>query len=59
MHLIIENAKFFSKSIQNTRVDIMQETGHIPMEERPYESLELFLNFINFQICIVCIWECK
>ena len=43
----VENAKFFSKSIQNTRVDIMQETGHIPMEERPYESLELFLNFIN------------
>ena len=43
----VENAKFFSKSIQNTRVDIMQETGHLPMEERPYESLELLLNFIN------------
>ena len=43
----VENAKFFSKSIQNTRVDIMQETGHLPMEERPYKSLELLLNFIN------------
>jgi len=25
----------------------MKETGHLPMEERPFESLELFLNFIN------------
>jgi hypothetical protein len=25
----------------------MKETGHLPMEERPYESLELLLNFIN------------
>ena len=43
----VNNAKYFSKSIQNTRVDIMKETGHLPMEERPYESLELLLNFIN------------
>jgi len=33
--------------LPNNRVDIMQETGHLPMEERPYESLELLLNFIN------------
>ena len=43
----VENAKFFSQSITNNTVDIMYETGHIPMEERPYESLELFLNFIK------------
>ncbi|MDB4097366.1 alpha/beta hydrolase [Flavobacteriaceae bacterium] len=43
----VENAKFFSESITNNTVDIMYETGHIPMEERPYESLELFLDFIN------------
>ena len=33
--------------LTNNRVDIMQETGHLPMEERPYESLELFYDFIN------------
>ena len=43
----VENAKLFSKMLINNRVDIMQETGHLPMEERPYESLELLLNFIN------------
>ena len=43
----VENAKLFSKALPNNRVDIMQETGHLPMEERPYESLELLLNFIN------------
>ena len=43
----VENAKLFSGALPNNRVDIMQETGHLPMEERPYESLELLLNFIN------------
>ena len=43
----VENAKLFSEALPNNRVDIMQETGHLPMEERPYESLELLLNFID------------
>ena len=43
----VDNAKLFSEALPNNRVDIMKETGHLPMEERPYESLELFLNFIN------------
>jgi hypothetical protein len=25
----------------------MKKTGHIPMEERPFESLELLYNFID------------
>jgi hypothetical protein len=25
----------------------MKKTGHIPMEERPFESLELLYNFIE------------
>ncbi len=43
----VDNAKLFSDALPNNRVDIMKETGHLPMEERPYESLELLLNFIN------------
>ena len=43
----VKNAKLFGEALTNNRVDIMQETGHLPMEERPYESLELLLNFIN------------
>ena len=42
----VSNAKFFEAEIQNIRVDIMDETGHIPMEERPQESLDLLLDFI-------------
>ena len=42
----VSNAKFFEAEIQNIRIDIMDETGHIPMEERPQESLDLLLDFI-------------
>ncbi len=43
----VSNSKFFKDAIANVRIDIMYETGHIPMEERPLESLDLLLNFIN------------
>ena len=43
----VSNAKFFESEMKNVRVDIMKETGHIPMEERPLESLDLLLNFID------------
>jgi pimeloyl-ACP methyl ester carboxylesterase len=43
----VENAVLFEKFIPITRVDIMKKTGHIPMEERPFESLELLYNFID------------
>ena len=43
----VSNSKFFKDAIANVRIDIMLETGHIPMEERPLESLDLLLNFIN------------
>lgn len=42
----VSNAEFFESKIQNIRIDIMDETGHIPMEERPQESLDLLLDFI-------------
>ena len=43
----VSNSKFFKDAITNVRIDIMHETGHIPMEERPLESLDLLLSFIN------------
>jgi pimeloyl-ACP methyl ester carboxylesterase len=43
----VSNAILFEKELPNTVINIMQKTGHIPMEERPLESLNLLLNFIN------------
>jgi len=43
----VENAKLFAEKISNVKVDIMKDTGHIPMEERPEESLKLFVDFIK------------
>ena len=43
----VENAKLFAEKIPNVKVDIMKDTGHIPMEERPEESLKLFVDFIK------------
>jgi len=43
----VENAKLFAEKIPNSQVNIMKNTGHIPMEERPEESLKLFVDFIK------------
>ena len=43
----VENAKLFAEKIPNVKVHIMKDTGHIPMEERPEESLKLFVDFIK------------
>ncbi len=43
------NVKFaqkFKKMIKGSRVSIMNETGHIPMEEKPYESLKIIEDFL-------------
>ncbi len=37
----------FKNAIENSKIIIMPETGHIPMEERPIESLEIVLGFIE------------
>ena len=47
---VIDNGtkdKLIEKEMPNTVVDIMQKTGHIPMEEKPIESLNLLLKFID------------
>ena len=43
----VSNAILFEKELPNTVINIMQKTGHIPMEERPLESLNLLLNFVS------------
>ena len=43
----VNNAKLFDELLPNSEVAIMDKTGHIPMEERPMESLEIVKKFIN------------
>jgi len=43
------NVKFaqkFKTMIKGSKVSIMNETGHIPMEERPFESLKIVEEFL-------------
>ena len=41
------NSSKFQHAIENSKVVIMPETGHIPMEEKPIESLDIILDFIK------------
>ena len=45
----VTNAKKFLKGLPNAQLKIMEETGHIPMEERPLESVAYILKFLNRQ----------
>ena len=43
----VGDAYKFEEFIENSKVVIMPETGHIPMEEKPFESVKIALRFIN------------
>ena len=43
----VKNAQRFKEKIENSKVVIMNETGHIPMEEKPNESLIITLDFLS------------
>ena len=43
----VSDSNRFKNAIKNSKVIIMPETGHIPMEERPKESLRIALDFIK------------
>jgi len=43
----VENGLKFDAKLSNSRLVIMKETGHVPMEERPEESLAHLLDFLN------------
>jgi pimeloyl-ACP methyl ester carboxylesterase len=42
-----ENAKLFQKDIPNNTLIILKNTGHVPMEENPSESLEAVIKFLK------------
>ena len=43
----VTNATKFLKELPNAELKIMEETGHIPMEERPLESVAHIIKFLN------------
>ena len=43
----VENGAKFMKELPNSSLIIMKETGHVPMEERPLESVAHTLKFIK------------
>ena len=47
MWIPVENGLKFDDKLLNSRLVIMKETGHVPMEERPEESLVHLLDFLN------------
>ena len=43
----VENAYKFKNDIANSKLIVMQETGHVPMEEKPLESLKHVTDFLK------------
>ena len=43
----LENAKRFQQDLPNNNLVILKNTGHVPMEENPIISLEIFEQFLN------------
>ena len=43
----VANAAKFMRKLVNSSLVVMKETGHVPMEERPMESVAHALKFIN------------
>lgn len=43
----VAHATRFSKDLPHSKVEIMEDTGHVPMEERPLQSVAHTLQFLN------------
>ena len=43
----VENAHRFHKDLPNSELVILSNSGHVPMEENPDESLNSLLNFLG------------
>lgn len=43
----LKNGKTFDSILPNSTLKVLSKTGHVPMEERPEESLQLVMDFIN------------
>ena len=46
----VENAYKFNEYLPNNTLVILDDTGHIPMEESPLKSLEPVIKFLNNSI---------
>ena len=46
----VEDSFKFKERMANSSLVIMKETGHVPMEEKPIESVALALSFLNLEI---------
>jgi hypothetical protein len=45
--IAVDNAYLFKKDIANSRLLILPNVGHIPMEEAPLKTAEAILAFMN------------
>ena len=43
----VENGYKFKNDITNSKLIVMQQTGHVPMEEKPLISLNFAIDFLN------------
>ncbi len=43
----LSHGKAMLENIPNSRLEVLQNSGHVPMEENPQESLELLLKFLD------------
>jgi len=43
----LDNGKRMDDLLENSKLVVIKNSGHVPMEENPTESLELFLDFIS------------
>ena len=43
----LEHSSFFKKSIDNSRLEIIEDAGHAPFAEKPKEVCELLKNFLT------------
>jgi pimeloyl-ACP methyl ester carboxylesterase len=43
----LDNGKRMQTALTNSKLVVIENSGHVPMEENPSESLAFFLSFIN------------
>lgn len=46
----VSHAKLFEKQIPNSHVVIIKNSGHVPMEESPTETVQEYLSFLGVEI---------
>ena len=42
----LDNGKRMNRILVNSKLEVLENSGHVPMEENPKESLELLKNFL-------------